>query len=306
MYSQKTWEIISGTVELAEDIHKDDYRKNDWRSYFNHNIEIILDELGVFLSGNTLLKNKYDLLWDFLVYALHDAPEDHPERWRDILNKLNQILDDEFLVLQLFRDILILATGGIPLATRSEMVRFFLKEHEEFINANIDTKEHTMKKDLLLDIVLILSPANPLFKLEYDSEKYGKSKWSQDYQRLERAIRLYKHQIILRKGEYTEKNIDYNDEYIWLGNYIFFNETDARRKLKDMFNNMSDMVEMDKKKPGYIETRRIKAYILSVKLKHFGMLDELHDLEFAFQKYWYSAMTDSEVNRKLRDIKNGK
>lgn len=47
------------------------------------------------------------------------------------------------------------------------------------------------------------------------------------------------------------------------------NEADLRRKVQDMLNNMSDMEQMEKIKPGYTETRRIKSYILWVKLKAF-------------------------------------
>ncbi len=47
------------------------------------------------------------------------------------------------------------------------------------------------------------------------------------------------------------------------------NRNDVFRKLQDMLNNMIDMREMEKKKPGYINKRHIKAYILMVKMRNF-------------------------------------
>ena len=43
--------------------------------------------------------------------------------------------------------------------------------------------------------------------------------------------------------------MEYDEEYIALGNYIYFTENDTRRKLQDMLDNMSDMETMEKIKP---------------------------------------------------------
>lgn len=264
----------------------------------------MLSELQSFQSNKTELGDRYDLLWDLLVYALHDAPEDHPERWQEIFNGLQKILQDESLVLQLFRDILALATGWIKFKARKELVKFFFKNYNDDILSASDSPADTEKSELLLQIVKILNPVDPLFKLENESEKYSEAKWSEEYVRLHSAIELYKYDILFKKDKYKYKKDEvlYSDEYIWLWNYIFFNRADTRRKTKDMVNNISDMRQMEARKSGYIETRRIKAYILMVKLKNFWMWDQLIELQEAFERQDCSPLTDAEVTVRLDKI----
>lgn len=191
---------------------------------------------------------------DVLALILHDAIEDHPECWWDILVQFG---------VQTFRDVLILSK--ISHVHRREILCWFARvgDHDD---------------PVIIQILQILSPADPMDKFENFS-RYKENILGQDSMRFKNALQLYKLEIIDR-----DKNpIEAKDEYISLGNYLYFQPKDARRKLQDMLHNMSDMKTMEIIKPGYIEKRRIKAYILGVKLKNFGMSEEYADLQAAFQ-----------------------
>lgn len=304
IFSYEAWTIAQSILSLAEDVHKDDFRKNDNRPYLNHNLEIISAEIKEYLNTPEEERDKYDLLGHILAYAMHDTLEDHSEKWLSILQKFETIFGDELLALQLFYDTLLLATGWIKYSARKEMINFFFTKYSDYLLDGVVSEWEIKKKELLVNIVKLLSPVNPLHKLDHESEKYAIAKWSEEYVRLHSAIELYKHEILSKKVKYKNntKAIELSDEFIWLGNYIFFDETAARRKLKDMTNNMLDMTEMEAKKPWYAETRRIKAYILSVKLKHYAMWHELKTLSDAFETQWQNMMTDAEMTMRIERI----
>lgn len=105
--------------------------------------------------------------------------------------------------------------------------------------------------------------------------------------------------IVERKDicpEVKEKAID---EYESLAHYAFFRRKDAKRKLWDMLANMSDIVDMERRQPGYTEKRRIKAYILGVKLRNFGMEPEYAQLQKVFQRVGMRMYTDPEALAKF-------
>lgn len=91
--------------------------------------------------------------------------------------------------------------------------------------------------------------------------------------------------------------------YIALGNYIYFTRENARDKVADMYDNMGDMAERERDRPGYTEKRRIKAYILGVKLREYKMKDEYRRLEDAFQKAGSSMLSDTKVRNIFHKIK---
>jgi hypothetical protein len=62
-----------------------------------------------------------------------------------------------------------------------------------------------------------------------------------------------------------------------------------------MLDNMRDMEEMELRKPGYKEERRIKAYILGVKLQYYGMQAEYIELQNAFHEAVTRMLTDADV-----------
>lgn len=63
-----------------------------------------------------------------------------------------------------------------------------------------------------------------------------------------------------------------------------------------MIDNIRDIPEMPEgKRSLYAEKRRIKAYILGVKLRNFGMGNAYSELETAFQKVELMMYTDSEI-----------
>ena len=71
-----------------------------------------------------------------------------------------------------------------------------------------------------------------------------------------------------------------------------------------MIDNMADMENMEVIKPGYIEKRRIKAYILGVKLRNFNMMNEYNQLDNAFQNTWHAMYSDDEVVQKIVQLRN--
>jgi hypothetical protein len=192
--------------------------------------------------------------YDALALILHDAIEDHPECWWDILTQFGT---------QTFRDILILSK--ISNLQRREILEWLTKvgDHDD---------------PVIIEILQILNPVDPMDKFENFS-RYKEDILGQDSVRFKNALQLYKMDIIDRDKNPEEAR----DEYVSLGNYLYFQPKDARRKLQDMLHNMSDMSAMEITKPGYIEKRRIKAYILGVKLKNFGMFEEYADLQAAFR-----------------------
>ncbi len=92
----------------------------------------------------------------------------------------------------------------------------------------------------------ILNPQTPTHKLLTESQ-YGELNGLQDFQKIENALNLYKESIIIPKSKGGV--MDHDEEYIALGNYIYFTRNDAERKLQDMLDNMSDMSAMEKIKP---------------------------------------------------------
>ncbi|MBP9779433.1 hypothetical protein KBD33_02280 [Candidatus Gracilibacteria bacterium] len=270
---------ILNVMKMADIIHIQDER-HDGTKYIHHNIRILLGYLR---------KYKNITPHDTMVCMLHDALEDHPESWKEIYDLVG---------VSIFRDILIFATGGIPKKFRTEMFNFFDTQFPDWWSKPGNSVK-SPGQDRVFDIIRILSPANPLFKLETES-KYGEQYGLEDSQKIEGAINYYKKYIIVPKN--IEKDIEENDEYIALGNYLYFTKDNARWKLQDMLDNMSDMEKMEKREPGYIEKRRIKAYILGVKFKNFGnMEDEYAELENAFQKKGYTMLQDYEVLSQFRD-----
>ena len=139
----------------------------------------------------------------------------------------------------------------IDISTRKEILSFLMKE------GNMEGRS-------IGDILQILALNDPIEKLELFSEYSEEDVMTHfDRQLIRNALMLYKLKIIAPK----ENDPMQDSEYISLGNYLYYRKKDAERKLRDMLDNMRRMSEMEKMKPGYIEKRRIKAYILGVKLK---------------------------------------
>lgn len=224
---------------------------------------------------------------DVLVLALHDALEEHPEYWHDIITTF---------WLSVFRDVLVLSTWGIPYAYRGQILTYFNEHHEEW--KHIKWTPKTEEEDDLLDIIHNISPMDPFDKL-HNKSIYSDNPHSPEFQQIENAMNLYTEKIILGKNKVPRNFLLIDKEYLWLGNYCYFKKKDVRRKLRDMLHNMRDMEWMEKKKPWYIKTRRIKAYILWVKLKSYGMDSEFSELENAFQKTWYTMLTHNTVLQHL-------
>ncbi len=268
-FSRKVWDILRHGLVTAEDIHWDDIRENTKTPYSTHYIEMIQEYIDRYewrITHN-----------DILVLALHDTLEAHPERWREILHKFWPYI---------FRDVLVLSTWGIPLEIRREILSHL---SERYKWENIIDEHHNNTNSIVMDIVRIVSPLNPFRKLHTESV-YSHNTQSPEVQQIQKAIHLYAEKVLLWKKRIPLDQLMMDKEFLWLGNYCYFRPKDAKRKLQDMLHNMRDMDEMEKKKPGYIETRRIKAYILGVKLKTFGMHSEFAELEKAFQKAFQKKM----------------
>lgn len=252
--------IIFSALKKSDSLHENDKRKWDNSPYIHHILRVVKS-----------IVEKYPIVYpaDILALTLHDALEDHPKCWYDILAEFG---------LEVFRNVLILSK--ISLKTRTEILEWFIEV----------TPIERLDDPIIWNILQILNPQDPLIKLEYFSV-YSNDEFGQDKQRMRWALLLYRDKIIIPKGWDYEKD----DEYISLGNYLYFEKKDARRKLQDMLDNMWDMKIMEKRKPGYIEKRRIKAYILWVKLKNFGMDSEYSELQWAFSEAWFTMLQDSDV-----------
>lgn len=263
--SERTVCILYGSFLSAERIHRNDIRQNK-DPYIIHPIAVVQSFLLRYPDSARVR--------DVLALILHDTIEDHEECWWDILSRFG---------IEVFRDVLILSK--ISIATRREILSWIVQ------NADLDN-EHVWQ------ILQILDPTNPLKKLQKFS-KYSTDYLGEGSQRIRAAILLYKKEIIDKDPNHEEAR----DEYISLGNYLYFTEWDAKRKLRDMLHNMSDMESMEARKPGYIEKRRIKAYILWVKLKNFGLVQEFAELQKAFQDVWYQMYTDGEVMARIQNAR---
>lgn len=254
--------MLFQAFRTAEEVHKDDKRANGW-AYIKHPIELVQSMIHWY--------GKRARIGDLITLILHDVIEDHPDSWKEVYNKFG---------IHVFRNVLILSK--ISRELRKEMLGFFVHQWNIF-------------EGPLWNIVQILDPTDPVEKFERFSH-YSENLLGQDAQRFLIALQLYKQEIL---DEYSCE-LEAHDEYVSLWNYLYFTSEDAKRKLQDMLNNMSDMAEMEKKKPGYIERRRIKAYILGVKLRNFGLKDEYAELQGAFQCAWYNMYDDAEVHAKLK------
>jgi hypothetical protein len=268
---------------MMEEVHWRDARKNDYRPYIHHQVEMIMGYLDTYES-----EISYE---DILVFALHDALEDHPESWRDIL---------DVFWLEIFRDVLVLSTGWISFPYRKEIILYFLKKYNFilFPDPSIEWQEDILYLQKWVgEILRILSPVDPLFKHKNESQ-YKED--SPEFQKIANAITFYKQEILIKKDTLTPDEVRTSQEYLWLGNYLYFTPTDARRKLQDMLHNMRDMEIMEKRKPGYIASRRIKSYILSVILRNYGMFDELALLQGKFHDIHMQIPLDGEVYEAIK------
>ena len=159
---------------MAERIHYLDERKKGGISYIYHLVEVTqwAVDRWEYISPDA-----------FITRMLHDSLEDHPEYWREIL---------ELIWFRFFRDVLVLATGGLrERKYRDEMILFFGNERD---NRGKSDPEY----DTLVDIVHILSPADPFYKAKNYS-KYANFPESrtQEVQHIMTAISLYHSEIIL-------------------------------------------------------------------------------------------------------------
>lgn len=89
--------------------------------------------------------------------------------------------------MHLFRDALVLSTGGVSLAKRTEMIHFF-----EMLDVSDD--------EMLIydEINQILNPLDPLSKLTLS--RYSKKEKQQDRERMFYAISLYRDAIIRKES----------------------------------------------------------------------------------------------------------
>lgn len=295
-FSYEEWNIVFRALRKAEKIHAKKFRDNDKRPYMIHIVEMIVEYLTRYSTHRIRPQ-------DILALALHDVIEEVPECWRDILN--------EFW-LSMFRDVLVLSTGWIPAHIRQEIMEEFKKRYsflsmddEKLFSQRHDPyKEDIASKDkqgctkyqeeCVLDVARILHSSDPFFKL-INWSKYGDDIWSPEFQDIALAMDVYRQEIIMRKRWYTLEEANQSDEFIGLGNYCYFRVKDIRRKVQDMLHNMLDMEEMDKKKPGYIQTRRIKAYILWAKLKAKGMDAEYAEISRRFNNAGFRMLTHADM-----------
>ncbi len=233
-FPERVWNLIFHALRFSEKVHVADVRKEENMPYINHLLRVV----SSLLKGNQKIYTS-----DIITLTLHDAIEDHPECWWEVLAQFG---------IHVFRDVLMLSK--IDISMRKEILSFLVKEG----------KIQNDKNCPIGDIFQILAPNDPLEKLELFSEYSEKDVMTHfDHQLIHHALILYKLKIIEPK-----KNDPMNDsEYISLGNYLYYRKKDAERKLRDMLDNMQRMSEMENMKPGYIEKRRIKAYILGVKLR---------------------------------------
>ena len=229
--ADEVFHVIYRSFRVVEDIHRNDIRK-DGSPYIFHPIRLV----------QSMVEKYPDIAdpEDSIVLILHDTIEDHPDCWWQILSLFG---------IKTFTSVLILSK--ISESTRKEILEWFVH------NINPDDPDVTI-------LLQILSPLDPIKKF-HNFSKYTEDILGKNSIRFKNALILYKNEIIDTDTNQKEAY----DEYISLGNYLYFHPEDARRKLQDMLDNMSDMQRMETIKPGYIEKRRIKAYILGVKLKNF-------------------------------------
>lgn len=270
------WNEIFVALKIIQEAHHKDARMNNEQPYLIHQFEIISDYLKKYPQKNINLH-------DILILLLHDTIEDHPEYWKQIL--------EQFWI-GVFRDVLILSTGWISFIYREEILEH-LNSSELF---GINFRNSTLGEPLH-DIFHILDPRPPLRKLNTASRYMDKSLASEKIT-IERAIKYYSR--ILLKIDPNDQTMDSNKEYIALCHYVYMKPRDIHRKTQDMLHNMKDMEEVEKRKPGYIAKRHIKAYILLVKMKNYWMQDVMAELLWAFQEAGY-PLNQAVIENRMQD-----
>lgn len=261
-----SWDVlrlIFLSFDHAQHIHQRDLRRNG-EPYITHPIWIVIAFITAY--PNTVKSN------DAIVMILHDAIEDHPEYWIEILKKYG---------ISVFHDILLLT--GISASYRDQMLEYF--------------KSLSDQNPEVANILQILDSASPLEKLDRSSGQSKKNS-EEGLTILRNAFLLYQLGITHQSKNQWEAQ----DEFISTGNYLYFRPIDARRKLHDMLHNMLDMEQMEAKKPGYREKRRIKAYILGVILRNLNMTEEYAQLESAFRIAWSTMYSDEEAVNKIAEL----
>jgi (p)ppGpp synthase/HD superfamily hydrolase len=124
--------IIFRALRFSEKTHITDIRQNTGEPYIIHPIATII---------SILKESPHAYSQDIIVMILHDALEDHPSCWWDILAEFD---------IQTFRDVLILSK--ISYDIRREILQFF--SH----NADLDNP-------IIIEILQILSPRDPIDKI---------------------------------------------------------------------------------------------------------------------------------------------
>lgn len=254
------YKVIIIWVRLAENIHKDDYRRNG-DPYITHLVAVAVSFV------REKYKDAHPL--DIIVPVFHDAIEDHPECWHDILQKFG---------VSIFRDILLLS--NISASYREQILQYFISTYD-----SNDKDAH-----IVSNILEILSPVQPLGKLENRLQS-TKDIDEEVANRFRIAYWLYDVGITQK----AKNQIDARDEYTSMGNYLFFEPRHCQIKLQDMLHNMLDMKEMEIKKPGYSEKRLVKAYLLGVALRKHGMWHEYNQLDHAFWMTWLQMYSDIDA-----------
>lgn len=295
---------VRDVMQMVEKIHYLD-KRNDGTAYMYHPVRVSYASVARwgFISPNAIMTR-----------IAHDTLEDHPKNWREIF---------QTMWLQGFRNILALATGWFWShdkewlewsICRKEMIEFFL-EKIETIEQNISPENRKyiesgaifrksgvlQEYSFLRDIIRMLNPVDPIHKAKNDSI-YAHNLDSQDSYRIQAAIAYYRNELIISGYQKKGKVFTGEDEgYIGLWNYLFFTEYNCRDKLEDVLDNMTDMKKREETKPWSIKKRRIKAYILWIKLKNLWMMDEYSRLSKAFSDAGYTMLQDAEVFTALQE-----
>ena len=77
-FPERVWNLIFHALRFSEKVHAADVRKEENMPYINHLLRVV----SSLRQGNQKIYTS-----DIITLTLHDAIEDHPECWREVLDR---------------------------------------------------------------------------------------------------------------------------------------------------------------------------------------------------------------------------
>ncbi len=245
-FSEVEKKMILDAWKIAEDFHKNEFRKVSWEPYITHPIALVyafLDSKNIQWEKN---RRRYPIYKSIIILLLHDTLESYPEGFEEIYNL---VWMDIFCRVLKLSQLTLEYRKTIHDFLFEKLVHFSESQKRKYSYALYMLSHDPTRKEIILT-----------WKFKNDKEEFD---------RLCDSYRTHLDEYCTDLSpEKKEKEID------WLWHYLFFDPTDARHKVIDTINNLSDLKDM-KEKEDYKLRRIPKLLALKFVLDRYDMTYEV-------------------------------